>query len=315
VAPISRREFFRKTATDAAVAGLLAATAVAELRANPFGWPIGCQTFPVGKDIDKDFPGTMKVLADAGFERIELCSPWYAEHNFGFGSLNKYTGSEFRKVLGDVGLKCESSHVDMTELTPDKLPKTIAWAKDIGLTQMMVPSLDGPRNATMDQVKKLADDYNKIGEQSARAGIQQGLHTEGFELSMVDGKRVFDILFDLLDPKLVKFQFQVSTITSGLVAADYFTQHPGRFISMHLQDLDMNAPVPPPPPPADPAAGAPAKGRGGRGGRPQKPIGQGSIDWVKTFTAAKVGGVTNYFVEMNLELMKASVPYLKALKV
>jgi hypothetical protein len=199
-----------------------------------------------------------------------------------------------------------SSHVDMTELRGDKLPQTIAWAKDRKLTQIIVPSLDGPRNPTMDQVKALADEYNRIAEQSKKAGLQQGLHTEGFELSMVDGKRVFDVLFDLLDPTLVMFQFQISTITSGLVAADYFTNHPGRFISMHLQDPDMNAPVPAP----DPAA----KGRG-RGGRPQKPIGQGSIDWVKTFTAAKVGGVKNYFVEMNLELMKASVPYLKSLKI
>jgi sugar phosphate isomerase/epimerase len=300
---LSRREFFEKTA----LAGLFAST-VAELGASPFGWPIGCQTFPVGKDIDKDFPGTMKVLADAGFERIELCSPWYSEHNFGFGSLNKISGSEFRKILGDHGLKCESSHVDMTELRGEHLPKLIEWARDRGLTQIIVPSLDGPRNPTMDQVKTLADEYNKIAEQSQKAGLQQGLHTEGFELSMVDGKRVFDVLFGLLDPKLVKLQFQVSTITSGLVAADYFTQHPGRFISMHLQDLDMNAPVPPP----DPAA----SGRGrGRGGRPPKPIGQGSIDWVKTFQAAKIGGVQNYFVEMNLELMKASVPYLRALKV
>jgi len=78
----------------------------------------------------------------------------------------------------------------------------------------------------------------------------------------------------------------------------------------------MNAPVPPPQPAPAPAAGAPAPPRAGsRGGRPQKPIGQGSIDWVKTFQAAKVGGVQNYFVEMNLDLAKASVPFLRALKV
>jgi sugar phosphate isomerase/epimerase len=209
-------------------------------------------------------------------------------------------------VLSDHNLRCLSSHVDMTELTPEKLPQTITWAKERGLTQIMVPSLDGPRNPTMDDVKRLADRYNAIAAESKKAGLQQGLHTEGFELSMVDGKRVFDMLFDLLDPQLVKFQFQMSTITSGLVAADYFTAHPNRFISMHLQDLDMNAPVPPPAP----------GGRAGRGGgRPQKPIGKGSIDWVQTFRAAKAGGVQNYFIEMNEQLMRESVPYLKALAV
>jgi len=305
---VSRRAFIQHTAAGVAAA---AWTALAEraVVASPYGWPIGCQTFPYGKAIDQDFPGTMKMLSDAGIQSIELCSPWYSEHNFGFGSLNKITAAEFTRVLSDHNLRCISSHVDMTELTPEKLPQTISWAKERGLTQIMVPSLDGPRNPTMDDVKRLADRYNTIGAESRKAGLQQGLHTEGFELSMVDGKRVFDMLFDLLDPQLVKFQFQMSTITSGLVAADYFTAHPNRFISMHLQDLDMNASVPPP------APAAPG-GRAGRGGgRPQKPIGQGSIDWVKTFRAAKTGGVQNYFIEMNEQLMRESVPYLKALTV
>ena len=48
---------------------------------------------------------------------------------------------------------------------------------------------------------------------------------------------------------------------------------------------------------------------------PQVALGQGSIDWVKTFTAAKTGGVKNYFVEQNWELTKKSVAFLKSLNV
>ena len=62
----------------------------------------------------------------------------------------------------------------------------------------------------------------KWAQSAAKAGIQQGLHNENFELTMVDGKRTYDILFDLLDPKLVKFQFQVSTISRGYDAAGLF---------------------------------------------------------------------------------------------
>ena len=87
----------------------------------------------------------------------------------------------------------------------------------------------------MDDVKRAADEYNKMGEQAAKAGIQQGLHNEEFELSIVNGKRTYDLLLGLLDPKLVKFQFQVSTISRGYDAAEYFTKYPGRFISMHVQ--------------------------------------------------------------------------------
>jgi sugar phosphate isomerase/epimerase len=309
MAEISRRDFFKRAGADAAVVGILAATAD-RLHANPLGMPIGSQTYPHRTMIkDGNFAGLLKELKDIGVERIELCSALgYAE----FAPLAD--GKAARKMIADHGLKCESAHFSMRELRESQ-DKSIAWAKDIGITQMITATLSGPvqnGTTTMDAVKKAADEYNKIGEVAAKAGIQQGLHNEGFELAMVDDKRVYDVLFELLDPKLVKFQFQMSTITAGLVGADYFTKFPGRFISMHLQDIDMNAPVPPPPPP-DPAATG--RGRGGRGGRPQKPVGQGTIDWVKTFKAAKIGGVKNYFVEQNMELTKESVAFLKKLKV
>ena len=315
MADISRREFFRKAGADAAAIGILAATA-AKLEANPLGYPIGSQTYPHRAMISGgNFADLCKQLKDLGVERLELCSA------LGYNEFAKLADAkETKKIMSDHGLKCESAHFSMKELRESQ-DKSIAWAKEIGITQMMTASLgdgNGGSNPTMDQVKKAADEYNKIAAVAAKAGIQQGLHNEGFELAMVDGKRVYDMLFDLLDPKLVKFQFQMSTITSGLVAADYFNNHPGRFISMHVQDVDMNAPAPPPPPP--PAAGDPASagrrgGGGGGRGRPQKAVGEGTIDWAKTFGAAKTGGVQNYFIEMNLDLIKASVPYLKSLTV
>jgi len=284
---ISRREFVKNAATYTAAASFLSAGAL-KLRANPLGLPIGCQTWPVREMIAKDFPGTVKQLADAGFQMIELCSPIGYEDS-GFAGLAKYKGAELRKILGDAGVGCISSHFGIDELRKDQA-RSIAWAKDVGLTQMLVPSLDGPKNPTMDDVKRAADEYNKMGEQAAKAGIQQGLHNENFELSMVDGKRTYDVLFSLLDPKLVKFQFQVSTISQGYDAAEYFTKYPGRFISMHVQGWSSET-------------------------KKTTAVGQGTLDWKKIFTAAKTGGIKNYFVEMNLDLMKASVPYLRNLQV
>jgi len=284
---ISRREFLKDAAKGAAAAGFLSAGA-RELRANPLGMPIGCQTWPVRAMLDKNFPGTIKQLAEAGFQTIELCSPvGYADS--GFAGLGKYTGAELRRILGDAGVSSVSSHFGIEELRGNQQGR-IAWAKDVGLTQMIVPSLDGPRKPTMDDVKRAADEYNKMGEQAAKAGIQQGLHNEDFELSIVDGKRTYDLLLDLLDPKLVKFQFQVSTISQGYDAAEYFTKYPGRFMSMHVQGWSAET-------------------------KKVMAVGQDTLDWKRIFTAAKVGGIKNYFVEMNLEMMQASVPYLRKLQV
>src|SRR4030095_12194924 len=152
--------------------------------------------------------------ADLGIQRIELCSPLgYAE----FAGLTN--GAETKKILAAHRLKCESAHCSMKELRQTQ-KASIAWAKDVGITQMMTATLGAGNNPTMDVVKKAADGYNKIAAAAAKAGIQQGLHNEGFEVSMVDGKRTYDVLFELLDPKLVKFQFQMSTIRNGFDAAE-----------------------------------------------------------------------------------------------
>ena len=284
---ISRREFLQKATASAAVAGLLG-EGLLELRANPLGMPIGCQTWPVREMIARDFPGTIKVLAQAGFQTVELCSPvGYADS--GFAGLAKYSGPELRRILADAGVTCVSSHFNIGELRQNQAGR-IAWAKSIGLTQMLVPSLGGPRHPTMDDVKRAADEYNKMGEQAAKAGIQQGLHNEDFELTKVGGQRTYDLLFKLLDPTLVKFQFQVSTISEGYDAAEYFTKYPGRFISMHVQGWKAST-------------------------RQFAPVGQDSLNWPKIFAAARTGGIRNYFVEMDLDLMKASVPYLRSLHV
>jgi sugar phosphate isomerase/epimerase len=284
---IPRREFLKNSALSSATAGLLATTPL-KLLADPLGLPIGCQTWPVRALIAKDFPGTIGQLADAGFQTIELCSPvGYSE--FGFAGLAQYKGPELRKILSDAGVSCVSSHFNINELRQNQDGR-IAWAKEIGLTQMIASSLEGPKNPTLDEVKRAAEEYNKMGERAASAGIEQGLHNEHFELSTVAGKRTYDLLFELLDPKLVKFQFQISTISQGFDAAEYFTKYPGRFISMHVQGWSAET-------------------------KQIVPVGQGTLDWKKIFTAAKTGGIKNYFVEMNLDMMKASVPYLRQLNV
>jgi sugar phosphate isomerase/epimerase len=280
---ISRRQFLKKAATDAAVAGLVAA-GLPDLRANPLGLAIGTQTWPHRAMVKQDFPGLLKLVADMGVGSIELCSPFgYSE----FAGLQN--GKEVRTIIADSGLKCESGHFGMKELRQTQ-QANITWAKDVGITQMITATLGAGSTPTMDVVKRAADEYNKIAAVAARAGIQQGLHNEGFEVSMVEGRRTYDVLFELLDPALVKFQFQMSTIRNGFDAAEYFMKYPGRFMSMHLQDWNAQS-------------GATVA------------VGKGSIDWKKTFAAARIGGVRNYFVELNMEMTRDSVAFLKTLTV
>ncbi len=294
---MTRREFVKIAGTEAIVAGMLAGSGTT-LGAKPLGLPIGSQTWPHRAMIkDGNFAGMLAALKAIGVESIELCSPLDYDD---FKSLSD--GKQVRKLIADHGMACESAHFGMDELRT-RQSQAIAWAHDVGITQMVTATLGAGDKPTLDDVKRAAEEYNKIAAAAAREGIQQGLHNEGFEVSQVNGKRTYDLLFELLDPKLVKFQFQMSTIGWGFVAADYFKKYPGRFNSMHVQDVDLK--------------GRPSSedSEEGTGHGAQVPVGKGSIDWVKTFEAAKVGGVKSYYVEQNMAFTKESVAFLKNLRV
>jgi sugar phosphate isomerase/epimerase len=292
---VSRRGFFQRSAAASFLS-------MAELRAAPLGLPIGSQTYPHRQRIKGgDFAGLCRDMAELGVGSLELCSTGYTE----FASLAD--GKQTRKIIEDQGLTCSSAHFTMNELR-SKQAQMIDWAKDIGMTQMGTASLGGrtPSGiAAMDAVKAAADEYNKIGETAAKSGIQQFLHDEGFELSRVDGRLTYEILLELLDPKLVKMQFQMSAMKTVGDPVMYFTKYPGRFLSMHLQGVDLDAPGP-----------ATAAGQAREGPRnPGAAVGKDSLDWPKIFAAAKIGGMKNYFVEQNWDLTVQSVAYLKALNI
>src|ERR1041384_8280500 len=101
---ISRREFFRKSAMDTALAGILRLGG-RKLRPTPLALPIGSQTYPHRQRIrDGDFAGLCKDMAALGVGSLELCSPAYGE----FAVLSD--GKQTRKILEDNGLKCPSAH-------------------------------------------------------------------------------------------------------------------------------------------------------------------------------------------------------------
>jgi sugar phosphate isomerase/epimerase len=272
----SRRQFI----------GSAAALTAARLSAAPLGQPIGVQTWIFREEIGKDFDGTLKKVAAEGYQSIEMCSP-PGYKDTGFGPLIGMKASDMRRRIQAAGLQCVSSHYGFSELK-DHFDERAAYAKELGLTQMIISSFGLPENARMSDWVKAATDSNRLGERAQRAGLQLGFHNHHGEFEKLDGVLIYDELLRVLDPKLVKMQFQVGVVSIGYHAADYFEKHPGRFISMHLQDWSAAT-------------------------KQDAPVGKGAVDWKRTFAAAKKAGVKNYFLEMEADMMRASLPYVRSL--
>jgi sugar phosphate isomerase/epimerase len=279
---ISRRGF-----TIGLAAGCLAHRAGKLKAATPLGLPIGCQTWPVRQNIGKDFDGTLRQLASQGYQAIEMCSPPSYE-KAGFGPLVGMPAKEMREKIRAAGLNCESCHYGFPELK-EHLDERMAYAKELGLKQMIVSTFWLPKDAQMKDWMRAVDETNRLGERAKKAGIQLGFNNNDFEFQKLDGELIYDKLMGEFDPDLVKMQFQVAVVRLGYQGADYFQKYPGRFLSIHLQDW------------------SPAE-------KKEVALGRGVVDWKKLFAAAKTAGVKNYFVELEPDDLKASVPFLRQLE-
>jgi len=278
----SRREFLTRSTQAVAAFGGLAG----KLRGDPFGMPVGFQTYPIAKTFVADVDGTLQQLAAIGYRAAETCSPAsYGE----FKPLLSLTPAELRQKFTKAGIVCDSCHYQFRELLQN-LPERIVYARELGLKQMIISSFGLPKDAKLADWRKAAADSNKLGAETLKAGIQLGFHNHGMELVELEGVLIFDELIRTLDPKLVKMQCQIVNVAgAGMDPVSFIKKYPGRFLSLHLADRSVEG--------------------------KQAPVGKGSIDWKGVFIAMKAGGMQNYYVEMNMDALRDSYPYLHALKV
>ena len=296
---VSRREFLGASL----VAGYLTA-GPNRIEASPLGIPLGFQAYGIRDRIGADFAGSLRAAKEIGYEAVELCSfKGYAKS--GFGPLADMKTADIRKVLQDVGMKAPSCHFQFSEFDDPVIDQSIEWATGVGLKFMTLSM--ARRATTMDQWKQNFDVMNKYGEKVQKAGLIFGYHTHSDEWTKIDGVMVFDEMLRQVDKKHCMYQLDLGgTFANGLDAGKYMAAHPGRFFSLHLKDAKKQ----------------PGPGRGIGNTPPVLPVGQGDIDWKETFAGAKKGGITTYFVEMEvrpptdpMEAMKQSAQYLRNLKV
>ncbi len=286
---LSRRQFLSKSALgigSAVVASQLPLNLNANSFDRPVKLPLGFQVWTIKDQLINDFAGTLKMMADLGYQSVEMCSP-PGYQSSGFGPLMKLKAKEMRQIINDAGLIFESTHYGMNELR-NNLDERIEFSAESGQKQMILSSFGLPEAATMTDWMKAADELNKIGVQTRKAGIQMGYHNHHMEFGKIDGIPIYDALLNQFDPEYVKMQFQVAVISIGYKASTYFREYPGRFISAHLADWSSAE-------------------------KKSVPLGKGIVNWKEFFAAIKKGGVKNIFVEMDPETFKDSATYIHSL--
>jgi sugar phosphate isomerase/epimerase len=222
----SRRSFLK--AAGAVVAATCAG--VEKLAAKPLSLPIGLQLYSVRELLPKDFDGTLRKVAAAGYTEVEAA---------GYYGLS---ATEFRRAMDRAGLRCVSTHHSMAELV-ERLDQWTEYGYRLGLDYLVCPSpMHRDRGATgpltLDDWRWAAGELNRIGEKVKAAGMTFGYHNHGPEFGSEGGVVFYDELLRLTDPKLVVFEMDCGWVASaGRNPVDYLSKTPDRFPLLHVKDM------------------------------------------------------------------------------
>jgi len=200
----------------------------------------GLQLYSIRDDMQADPMGSLKKLAAMGYVYLEHAS--YADRLF-YG----YSPAEFRKILDDLGLKMISGHVEFVNLDwdrslsdfSDRWKYTVEDAATLGQKYVVTPWLEEGIRADYDEFRHFMDVYNRCGELCKKSGMKFGYHNHDFEFSQkFNGKALFDIMMESIDPDLVVVQLDTGNLfNGGAVASDVVSRYPGRFENVHAKDV------------------------------------------------------------------------------
>jgi sugar phosphate isomerase/epimerase len=253
---LSRRDLLRYTA-----AGTLACALPGWARTVPL-IPIGVQLYSVRKDLDKDFDGGLKQIADLGFQGVEFA---------GYGNY-KNDAPGLRKKLDELGLKAAGTHIGANSFQGDALKRTIEFHHALGCKFLIVPG-DG-RFTKPDQSKEYAEFMSKTAEALKPEGMVVGHHNHTGEFDKAEGDKTYWDLFIERTSKDVAVQIDFGhAIYAGLDCVELVKKAAGRVKSCHV------------------------KGRLPKGTQGKKPfVGQDTADWKSILGACFDRGGTEWFL-------------------
>lgn len=267
--------------------------------AQPYLPTLGLQVWSVRREMEKDLPGTLRAIKEAGYAQIEL--------------MRTLDAGTLAPVARELGLGITSAFIDWSSLaepgptSAEDLNRTLAIARELGLKHLVFGYLGKGGRETVAQMRGHAAAANAFGRRCRDAGIQLGYHHHSFEFAPLDDGRTtgWEILLHEFDPALVQFEFDVFwAAIAGHDPVRMLHDLRGRVAQVHLKDIKAGTPhiwdehaVPP---------------------EAFREVGRGELDWPAILTACTETGVAQCHVEQDespdpLASIRQSLDWLRRL--
>jgi len=185
---------------------------------------IGLQLYTLRDDLKADFAGTIRAVAQMGYEYIETTG-FMGEHS-----------PEMAQLLRETGLKIAGLGFDLNTLENE--PQQVidacrAWNGHYAVTFW----IDEAQRQSADDWKRIAERFNRIGDALAAGSVPFLYHVHGYEFTEYDGARGIDILMQHTDPRYFNLEPDTYWVEyGGASAVEFCQQYADRIHAVHLKD-------------------------------------------------------------------------------
>lgn len=242
---------------------------------------IALQLYSIKELTEKDFLGTLKKVAEIGYQGVE------------FAGFFNTPAKELRKVLEDLNLKAAGSHAGPEALKAN-LGEVMEYALEIGNPYLICPWISEEMSNSMDAYKRTAEWFNEVGRKCRENGLKFGYHNHEFEFLKFGGEYGLDLLVANTQPDLLFVELDTYWVEySGLKSVDFIHKYKERCSILHIKEMKSLE------------------------DKANTEIGKGIMDFKAITAAGKQAGVEWYTVEQEdfemdqLQSIRESCDYLK----
>lgn len=185
--------------------------------------PISLQLYTLREEMEKDFLGTLKKVAQIGYAGVEFA---------GYGNLS---ADRLKEELDKLGLVASGSHVGL-DLLRNNLEEVIKYNLIIGNKYIICPWSDFKDKA---EVLELAIFLNEVGKECKKNGLQLCYHNHAHEFKEIDGLIGLDFLY--LNTKTEALKAEIDTYwvkRAEIEPIEYMKKYKGRCPLIHLKDME-----------------------------------------------------------------------------
>lgn len=186
--------------------------------------PVAVQPYTVRDQLNKDYRGTLRKIADIGYKAIELGPP-----------PEGITVAEQKLLLDQLGLKVIGCHTSLEQLESDP-DSVVDYLEKVDAEKYVALSLGFE---SKEDLLGKAGKLNEIGTRLSRRGVQLLYHNHDWEFRKFDGEYILDILLRETDPCHVKMELDTYWVhRGGLNPAEYLLKLRDRCPLLHIKDAE-----------------------------------------------------------------------------